>query len=369
MNPRSIIPFLLTGFLFITVSCGDHGNNESDTPNPKVVLPDPGYKQTSINDLVLIYQGGVHRLDWTREQLTPYVVHTDARGKRDWFFDGFLFFEFKDGKGRGYASRYDDLNARKEEWSWLIDRHFEENKALSALNTTIQQQILILGEPPRKHQVVLGLPEPIPGQKDWGELNGQVLDFSNDQHRLAACRWYIDELMTRFFSANYQYIELVGFYWISEDMKTSQNITVSVGSYIRQKNRKFFWIPYWNAYGATDWQKYGFDVAYQQPNHFFSPNIPDERIDMACQQAYSNNMGMEMEFDARALADTKDSYRERLITYLDKFEALGVYNESAIAYYEGGGAIIYFAKSKNPKDIELLDRMATLVQKRQKATQ
>jgi hypothetical protein len=324
-----------------------------------------GYRQTGINDLVLIYQGGTHRLDWTQEDFEPYVVHEDAQGNRNWFFDGFLFLEFKDGKGRCFASRYEKLGARKTEWIWLMDRIFEKERALSALNATIQQQIDVLGAPPHKHQVVLGLPEPIPDQKDWGQIEGSALDFSNEKDKFSACRWYIDEISARFKSADFKNLELAGFYWISEDIVTSKALTIPIGDYIRQQNRQFYWIPYWSATGFSDWKALGFDVAYLQPNHFFTPKIPDQRLDDACQLAHTNHMGMEVEFDADALADQKNSSRERLVAYLDHFEKNGVFDQSAIAYYEGGGAIIRFAKSKNPDDKALMDRLANLVQQRQ----
>ena len=157
-----------------------------------------GYKQTDISDMVLIYQGGAHRMDWTADQFLPYVVHQNADGNKNWLFDGFLFLEFKDGKGRCYASRYEKLPARKQEWIWLMDRVFEKGKSLYALNECIQSQVKEIGTPSFRHKVVIGLPEPIPDQKDWGTLDGQSLDFSNDADKLKACRWYIDELTKRF---------------------------------------------------------------------------------------------------------------------------------------------------------------------------
>ena len=54
---------------------------------------DKGYRQNKIKDLALIYQGGVHRIDWTSDQFLPYVVHQFADGHKDWLFDGFLFLE------------------------------------------------------------------------------------------------------------------------------------------------------------------------------------------------------------------------------------------------------------------------------------
>lgn len=323
-----------------------------------------GYMSTDIHDLVLIYQGGSHRLDWTEDQFLPYVIHEDSKGNKDWFFDGFLFLEFKDGKGRCYTSRYEKLSARKQEWEWLLGRIFEEGKALSALNNCIGKQKQILGNPGFKHRVVISVPEAIPDQKDWGVLNGKALDFSKDADKYAACKWFIDEVETRFRNAGYSNLELAGFYWVAEDIVTSRLQTVPLGDYVRSLNKKFYWIPYWNAMGYSDWKSLGFDVAYAQPNHFFDAQIPDHRIDNTCALAYTHNMGLEVEFDDRALAGAKNSFHKRLVAYLDKFESNNVYADAAIAYYEGGGAIIDFARSANPEDRALMDRLSLLVKSR-----
>ena len=125
---------------------------------------DKGYRQNKIKDLALIYQGGVHRIDWTSDQFLPYVVHQFADGHKDWLFDGFLFLEFTDGKGCGFATRYSDKNARKKEWLWLLDRLFEDGKALSALDRCIGTQIKEIGKPDFTHHtpiftfVISGLP-------------------------------------------------------------------------------------------------------------------------------------------------------------------------------------------------------------------
>lgn len=323
-----------------------------------------GYKQTDISDMILIYQGGAHRMDWTADQFLPYVVHQNADGNKNWLFDGFLFLEFKDGKGRCYASRYEKLPARKQEWIWLMDRVFEKGKSLYALNECIQSQIEEIGAPSFRHKVVIGLPEPIPDQKDWGTLDGQSLDFSNDADKLKACRWYIDELTKRFKEAGFANLDLAGFYWVSEDIVTSKALTVPIGDYIRSKDFLFYWIPYWNAMGYSDWKELGFDVAYAQPNHFFEASIPDQRIDETCRLARTHNLGLEVEFDERVFAGQKDSFYDRLVAYLDRFEKNGVYDDAAIAYYEGGGAILGFSKSSNLKDRALIDRLASLVCKR-----
>lgn len=331
------------------------------------VYPQSGSKEymtTDIEDLALIYQGGVHRLDWTVDQFQPYVVHQYVDGRKEWLFDGFLFLEFKDGKGYGYGSRYDKNDARKEEWLWLLDRIFEKRKSLSALDQCIDNQIKEIGKPGFKHKVVIGLPEALPGQKDWGELNGKQMDFSKEEDQIQATYWYIDLLMKYFKKEKYKHIELAGFYWVSEDVETCKELTIPLGKYIRSLNKKFYWIPYWQAKGFDKWKELGFDIAYQQPNHFFDATIPDKRLEDACLSAREHNMGMEFEFDEKALSDAKNSSYSRLKAYIDYFEKNGVFEESAIAYYSGFSGFLDMYKSNNPEDHLIMDRLAKLITER-----
>ena len=317
-----------------------------------------------VQDLALIYQGGSHRLDWTVDEFRPYVVHEFTDGTKDWLFDGFLFLEFKNGSGRHYTVGYEKLNARKGEWAWLLDRIFEEGKSLSALDACITEQIAELGKPGFKHQIVLGLPEAILDQKDWGELDGRTLDFSKEEDQLAATRWYIDELMKRFKAAKYKNLELSGFYWVAETNNYCGQLTVPISEYIHSLGKLFYWIPYWQSKGAEDWKALGFDVAYQQPNHFFNHSIPDSRLDDACAFAREHGMAMEFEFDEKATADRENSSHARMKAYIDHFEKNDVFNSSALAYYCGNRGVLTLHESKNPADHALMDRLARLIQMR-----
>lgn len=319
------------------------------------------YKTDKIKDLALIYQGGVNRLDWTQDQILPYVVHKFADGHKDWLFDGFLFLDFSDGKGRGYASGYNKENARKKEWVWLLNRLFEKDKALSALDGCIQQEKKELGDPNFRHAVVIGLPIASPAQTDWGTLDGKALNFKNQADQVKAMQWYVKQLLKRFKEAEYKNIKLAGFYWIDEDITACKNLSKYISKYVHNKNKKMYWIPYWKAKGFEQWKELGFDIAYQQPNHFFTPIIPDSRLDEACQSALSNHMGMEFEFDERALFENKSSFYNRMKAYIEAFERHDVFKKSAIAYYSGSKAILEMSKSKNAKDIEIMDRLSKLI--------
>ena len=323
-----------------------------------------GYRTTGIQDLALIYQGGSHRLDWTVDEFRPYVVHRFADGSKDWLFDGFLFLEFKDGSGRNYTVGYEKLNARRTEWEWLLDRIFEQGKSLSALDRCIGQEIKELGKPAFRHQIVLGLPEAIRGQKDWGKLDGREMDFSKEEDQIAATKWYIGELVERFKAAKYKHLELSGFYWVAEDTHHCAELTIPLSEYIHSEGKLFYWIPYWQAKGHEEWKRLGFDVAYQQPNHFFNHSIPDSRLDEACATARRHGMAMEFEFDEKATAAIPNSSHDRMAAYINHFEKNDVFNSSAVAYYCGNRGVLTLNESDNPKDKALMDRLARIIQAR-----
>ena len=335
------------------------GYEVSAQPAPGKYLP-----MTDIRDLVLIYQGGSHRMDYNAEQLRPYVVHEDRFGNRDWLFDGFLFPEFDSGKGVSYHVRGSAPLARKEDWAWLVDRHFESGKGIAALDDCIAAAVRELGEPPFRHKVVIGIPEPPRGQKDWGELEGRKLDFSNEEDRIAACKWYADLLEERFRSSGFRHLELAGFYWLPEILRQSREVTRALGDYVRSKGLRFYWIPYYTAQGYSEWRDLGFDAAYLQPTYFWNRKIGDERVDRACELARTYGMGLEMEFDMRASVKSEECRRDRGMGYMSSFRRNGVYRSSAIAYYEGGGGVYYFTKTTAPEDRAFIDTLAYFIRDR-----
>ncbi|SDC50547.1 DUF4855 domain-containing protein [Niabella drilacis] len=314
-----------------------------------------------ITDLALIYQGGAHRPDWTAEQLTPYVYRQQGK-KTDFLFDGFLFIEFKNGKGKDYSIGYEKEHAGKEEWSWLLDRNFEQGKAIHALNDVLSGLAKKRIKPLRKRKVVLTLPEPIYDQKDWGMLDGKMLSFDNEESRFLACKWYIDDALDRWSKAGLDQVELSGFYWVAEQSTGGKTLIPRIAEYIRSKKMKFYWIPYWKAEGHGSWKAAGFDAAYQQPNHFFDEHIPDSRIDEACDFAKQHEMGMELEFDMRV---EQPAFEKRLITYIGGFQKKGVLDEAAMAYYEGGNGIMKLSGHKEARMRELYQKLAAIIAGRQ----
>jgi hypothetical protein len=301
-----------------------------------------------IADLALIYYGGVHRpYSYVPQDFQPYVSWTDPdTAREEWLFDGFLFIEFKDGMEHEYAQGYGYAPARRVEWDWYLDRLFASTTGLAALDQCVASTLQRIGPPLRKRKVVITLPEPIYGQTDWGTLDGETpLNFYRVEDRLAACQWYLDELQRRWTAAGFTHLEMVGIYWVAEQRPTGgAQLLPRVSQAIHGHGWKFFWIPYWNASGAGDWKALGFDVAYQQPNYFFSLTVPVSRLTDVQNFAKSKGMGMEMEWDSRVI-DSPDPYLLKMDDYMNAFESSGFLASGAQAHYEGGGAMIRLSKA------------------------
>lgn len=234
-----------------------------------------GVKTGEIRDMVLIYNGGAHRtVVWNEEKFEPYVSALDAdRETNNWLFDGFLFLEIHDGT-HSFASGYRPTPARKEHWIGLMEGYMTNGNGIKALNSCLEKAKKKCKDPLRKRKIVISLPEPIPNQKDWGELDGKQLDFSNDGDRITACKWYIDYIIRQFKTADMKNVELAGFYWLAEEATNTRTFVNEVADYIHSKKYSFYWIPYFNSDGYNEWKSLGFDQAFLQPNHFFNDAYP-----------------------------------------------------------------------------------------------
>ncbi len=332
------------------------------TTNGSGYLPLVSPAASGLTDIALIYQGGTHRLAWTEDQFGPYVSHTNHAGAERWLFDGFLFIEFANGKDREYASGYRKQPARKEEWQWLIDRNFASDAAIPALDARLGAVSKRLGAPARPRKVILTMPEPIAGQTDWGMIGERALDFTLAADRIAACRWQVEAALAKWRAQAPAHLELAGFYWVAEQSGKAREILPSVARIIHEAGLRFFWIPYWRAGGAGDWAALGFDAAYQQPNHFFHPEVEDARLNQACAFARAHGMGLELELDARV---RQDLFRPRIDAYLRVFSEEGVRDRAAMAYYEGGGILLSLARSNEPGQRAIYEEIAEWVSGRQ----
>jgi hypothetical protein len=318
-------------------------------------------------DMVLIYQGGTQRSAWAPGEFAPYVSAVVPRDhKEKWLFDGFLFIEYINGKQHAFEEGINRPPADKQDWLDLLDRNFEPGHGLAALEQACAETEQRIGPPLRPRQVVLTLPEPIEGATNWGVLDGRKLDFSLPADRVAACEWHIDQALEQWQELAPRHLTLAGFYFVSErTLGATPRFLPLIAQKIHARGKQFYWIPYWWARGAAEWKQHGFDIAWQQPNHFFHPELPDSRLKEACDFARQHGMGMEMELDDR-LISTPKTFAPRFDAYLKAFEANGVKSACSITYYEGGGTLLHLFQSDKPDVRRYYDRLAEWVIDRQR---
>ncbi|MDR1865446.1 MAG: DUF4855 domain-containing protein [Bacteroidales bacterium] len=354
---------VFTGF----VCCADRQSVDAKTASDVSGTETPEAEILPVTDMVLIYGGGKHRTaTWNREHFAPYVSYTDRAQKEQWLFDGFLFLEITNGvsgKQRIFATGYYGQPAGKTEWERQADYYFTENNGVYALDDCIAAVTERLGAPAEKRKVVIGLPEPIvagPGSHYaelpadyWGSVDGKQLDFTGNDDRITACKWFIDYVEARFNEGNFKHVELAGFYWIAEESLHTKTILAEVAACLNGKKYSFNWIPYWKTDpDYYDWQALKFNYAYLQPNYFFNDNTPYSRLTEACNVAKLYRLDMELEFDLSVFVGDRNR-GSRLYDYMKAFRENGILTSKRIAYYQDCDALyqLYHAAAEQDKNL------------------
>lgn len=342
-------------------------------------------------DAVLCYGASHHRNPflWDKERFAPFVSYVDEQGGEQWLFDGFIFLESQD-VDRPDSGAYSFMTgvlrdtgvaAGKEQWQELIDYYFAEGNCVDALEDAVKAATERLGKAPYKRRVVMIIPDPIihrhyidttTSTTYWGALDGRQLDFSRNEDRVAACKWYIDRVRERFAEGGYKYIDLAGFYWIREiiaqphDTEYSYHLTRSdimlpqIADYLHRLNYTFNWIPFYDARGHDDWRKFGFDQVYMQPNYYWKP---EHDMDTVCMKINNAGTSMEFEFEASILNAREGSevYRARLRDYMKYAKKHGIYGKRPLAYYQGSNALYDLSVSTDETDREFFHEFCRFV--------
>jgi hypothetical protein len=322
-----------------------------------------------ITDLVLIYDGGEARQPWTVERFKPYV-YRNTNGKFEWLYDGFLFLDRFSKTGARFSPISNRHDANKADWQSLIDNYFAPDQSIAALDQLLDQLAAQGHTPIRRRKIVIALPTPITGStpghfeisSEWGNVNGKKLDFHKSEDRLAAAQWYVKQVLKRWNEKHYRHVELAGFYWLFERAWTTDD-TLDISRYIHAKGSTLYWIPSWPQ-GRTNWQQYGFDFVYQQPNYFFhrKPTPPD-RLEQACTFAEKCGTSMEMEFNTDLL--TKPQFLRYFDEYLASYHLRDVWQKRPVAYYEGAGTWSEMSKSNDPAVKKRYNALAAIIGQRQ----
>lgn len=343
-------------------------------------------KKITASDVVLFYAGGELGNYYDQKYAADYVSYVDRDGEEHWLFDGFLLLQIWDTKAENasevtFTPGMKDGNgnwlpsANQADWKKLVDYYFSEGNCIDAIDKAVGEAAKRLGKPAEKRQIIISIPDPMPyrqpmtkkgGTTYWGLIDGKVTDFSDENDRAAACKWFVDEVLKAYKSKKYENVELAGFYWITEEFLDKSPLLPMVSDYVHSKGYPITWIPYFQAPGYTEWREKGFDMAWHQPNYFFY-NVPESQIKTACEQAQANGMGMEMELDERASVKPlwgDKSLDFKLRAYMKTFKECGAWANCQLAYYQGTHAVRHLKDSSDPRDVELYQDLCDFIAKR-----
>lgn len=363
-----VIIFIISAVVSISAQVGTDDTYLSSAPNNNTYLPICSETNDKIVDLMVIPQGGIQRLEYTKEQLKPYVYRWTSQGEFQWLFDGFLFYEDRTFIGEGHAFEqkafiYSKDRARKSEWEWLLNRVFAPGVGMSALNEVIDDMSKVETAPKRKRKIILSIPEAMTGQFDWGELNGAKLDFAIDSNRVEAIRWYIDELIDRFDSKQYAHLELSGFYWLRDNNELSFQLMPIIASYIRSKGYKFYWRPSYRSHRGRSWRTHRFDAVYLKPDHLTTSAFEKVNVERACTYASLYNMGLEI--DLNQLVIQYSNYRTKFNEYIEVYSAKNVLEKAAMSYQDGDAVFHKLSNHTNPDLKNIYNKVMDIVNTRQ----
>lgn len=298
----------------------------------------------NINDVLLSYICHPDIAPISKEIYLPHVAYIEDGKIKDTLFDSYMFlpyvaYLYENGKKRPL---------KKEDWQHYIDVQYTNDGNMDALEAAVEETKSALDLKDYKVGVFLSILYPVTTQTNFGEINGKNLDFSKTEDRKAAIKWIIDEQERIFKEKGYENLYIEGFYWFTEEVDYSDEGLMDMLSfttdYVRELGYITTWIPYYQASGYNEWQKFGFDLACYQPNYAFNKAIPDQRLFDAAKAAKMLGMCIELE-----IGGSSDSDVDRLKKYFAVGAATGYMTEAIHMYYQGGvpGSIYNAYKSND----------------------
>ncbi|GBF32966.1 hypothetical protein DCCM_2063 [Desulfocucumis palustris] len=305
-----------------------------------------------MKDILLIYSGTVANgspVTWNTGDFLPLAGYLDTGGAvRGRMFDTMLFLPFPGTTGN------------RDNWSAYLDSLFAPGQQLQALDQAVASVNNALGDSARE-KVILTLPYPDPQQHQFGTLDkGEgPLSFSVEDvdgekalaNRLQALQWYYAALKEKWRGADFKNLELAGIYWYKENIDNripgERELVVNTAKMVRDDGQRFFWIPYFGAYGYQNWRSYGFSHVILQPNFYTADDIVEDRMSHAAEHAGRYNLGVELEIDDRITYSRNNFdlfYRE-----LDWADRLGLDGSVTNAYYAGSKTLLNVRNSDVPQ--------------------
>ncbi len=355
-----------------------------------------------IADAAICYGGHSERNPylWTPERFGRSVTYVDESGSEHWLFDNFIMMElWTDSYNVTYSIAADGrYSSRKEHWQQQLDYWFDEKYGFSALDECISSAAGRIGQPPSRRGIIFSLPDPVYFEHYsdamaginrntvyWGSIDGVEMDFSKPEDRIKAYIWMVDQVRHHFHEAEYDNIELIGFYVLSEELSfpggfryeyKEHDVTVkALADYCHSVNEGLFWVPYAMAPGCDRWKELGFDQCIMQPNRYWKD--PQWSWDQVFKMLEDNDLGMELEFEGTHGESQNSSVlgrlsngdvnpyaganRARFMEYLTNARSRGIYGRKPFVLYSGTNALYELAVSDDAGDREIYHKLCRFI--------
>lgn len=316
--------------------------------------PDSG----GIRNLCLLYAGGegssrVHRYDL--DKLRPLVGYVSTQGVvKDIFMDGFLLLAQYSPllNGRSFGADLKGEPSRKEDWLALFDEYFYCGANLQALENCAAEVNRKLDSPAAElTKVVLAIPTADRRCTDWDDKG---FSLAEESHRIEVTEWAMQELVNRWQGSRFRKLELVGFYYMTEQGAWNDPVLTAFPRLCRKFGVRSFAIPGITSSWMTEFTRAGFDcVAFQSSHSFWRPiGRPRQYLlKIAGRIAREFRMGMEVELPFDVMEPVGQA---KLRDYLEMAGIQG-WAGAFKAYFQSYNMIKNLAESDIPACRQLYD--------------
>ncbi len=297
----------------------------------------------------------------SKEKYKPYVAYVDTEGNvKDTFFDSFLFLPCVRQLSSGaYLFSSSSVPAVMTDWIDYQDDVFWEDSNVNALEQAAEEVKSELDGNMDKIKVFFTILNPNNRAKHFGDVDGDGVEENMQKiaDRKKVVKWWIDSYIERFNAANYQNLELNGFYWYDESVGLNDSLIretlAFAAEYVHQLGYYLIWIPYHQASGFSEWKSFGFDAANMQPNYMFHADQTVKVVYTNAELCKKYGMGVEIEMDGTALRDPE--FRKRYIEYLKVGAETGYMNAVKMYYQDGCPGLLLHCATGSAENRYLYD--------------
>jgi hypothetical protein len=297
---------------------------------------------------ILAYAGGARAkgmCDYTVDDFRRLITVVDSSGQsQGWLMTGVILLQLFAPSGHVFESSLGGTPADGSDWTAYLDSLFAEGGILQRLDSAVGLASVALGPPASPFLVSVMIP--YPESRDARlEVLGGTYDLWKPRGRRDLTLAYSADVRWRFEAATLKNLSLDGYYWLHELMpETDKELVADVAHAVHDAKLRLLWIPYYDAEGWDRWRTFGFDEAWLQPNYFFDRGVPATRLDSAVARAEKAGMGLEIEFDWRALHDPQ--FTDRLGPYVAAVTQNPAIRDGSIAIFDGSGTLAALSKAK-----------------------